>query len=103
MQQEELGTSSDEERRGLLSNGTKRFDADDTLEPPRRGWSRRTSTVLAVALLVVILGAVFGTPLVNILGPRPRPKPDFDRERVRSNGTHDFKKTALIVSIDGLR
>lgn len=100
LQEEELGTSVEEERRGLLSDGPK--DTIDDLDSPRPLWSRKTTIGCAVTFIVLILGYLFGRPLMYLFRPS-HPKPDFNHRLLRSNGTHDFRKTALIVSIDGLR
>lgn len=98
LQQEELGNSSEEERRGLLSNGTKGYDDDDS----RPWWSLSLRTIVyaGTTLVLLVIGIVVG---VRLFAPSSRPRPDFDHRLLRSNGTHDFRKTALIVSIDGLR
>ncbi|CCL98853.1 uncharacterized protein FIBRA_00859 [Fibroporia radiculosa] len=101
LQEEELGTNVEEERRGLLSDGPK--DTSDDSDLPRRFWSRKATISCALAFIVLILGYLFGRPLICLLRPSSRPKPDFNHRLLRSNGTHDFRKTALIVSIDGLR
>ncbi|PCH39896.1 Phosphodiest-domain-containing protein [Wolfiporia cocos MD-104 SS10] len=99
-QQEELGNSTEEERRGLLSNGTKGYDGSPSY---KQGWLRRAATGAAITLAVLLVGAGIGELLYKLMEPSPRTKPDFDHRLLRSNGTHDFRKTALIVSIDGLR
>ncbi|KAI0076312.1 Phosphodiest-domain-containing protein [Panus rudis PR-1116 ss-1] len=93
-----VGNPSDEERRGLLSG-----EDNEGIEIPEPRWkSKKTLSGIAAVLILLILGAVFGPPLYSALKPRP-PHEDFDPRRLRSNGTHYFKKTSLIVSIDGLR
>ncbi|KAH9841758.1 Phosphodiest-domain-containing protein [Rhodofomes roseus] len=98
--QQELGTN-DEERTRLLSDGERTFD--DEVVYSRPAPSRKLVVGVGVGLIVIILGALFGRPLLHALKPRPKPQPDFDHRLLRSNGTHYFKKSALIVSIDGLR
>lgn len=97
LQQEELGNSSEEERRGLLSNGTKGYDDDSR---PWWSLSLRTIVYAGATLVLLVIGIVVG---VRLFAPSSRLRPDFDNRLLRSNGTHDFRKTALIVSIDGLR
>jgi len=95
------GDASDEERRGLLSENEIEVIKDD--EYPSKGWSRRTTYLIGGGLILLILAGVFGPPLLTATSPRPPVREDFDNKRLRSNGTHMYKKTALIVSIDGLR
>ncbi|KAI0086990.1 Phosphodiest-domain-containing protein [Irpex rosettiformis] len=95
----------DEERKGLLSGSTP-HDHEDLYDDaseilPRK--SRKWLYVAATGFIVLLLGAVFGPALLRTIKPRPKPVADFDSQKLRSNGTHLFKKTALIVSIDGLR
>ncbi|CAL1712403.1 unnamed protein product [Somion occarium] len=91
---------ADEERRGLLSG-----DDAERVEfiPPQNNTRRKTLTAAAVVIIVLLLGVAFGPALYAAVVPRSKPHEDFDNQRLRSNGTHHFKKTALIVSIDGLR
>ncbi|KAL6308356.1 Phosphodiest-domain-containing protein [Sparassis latifolia] len=107
---EELGANVDEERKRLLSDGDRPFDDDDGLEdednvPPVSYWARYRRIVLVTTSLLVslIFAIVFLPTLAGLVYPSPRPSADFNSRRLRSNGTHDFRKTALIVSIDGLR
>jgi hypothetical protein len=82
-----------EETHGLLTG----LQVDS--EPATRStWSRRRIAALGAGFIFLILGASFIPPLARTTGGLYT-----DGEIVRSNGTHDFKKTALIVSIDGLR
>ena len=106
--------STSEERKGLLSN----FDIEDNDngEPPRyedqeyvgpRGRTplrKRRVAWIASGLIGVILGAFFLVPLSGSwcrgMGATSGVT---DPSRLLSNGTQDFKRTVLIVSIDGLR
>lgn len=92
----------DEERTGLLSADERTFE-DDTQVPLRPNRTRKYVVGISVGFIVILLGALFGRPLLHSVWPRPKQKPDFDNGLLRSNGTHYFKKSALIVSIDGLR
>ncbi|KAJ7079766.1 alkaline-phosphatase-like protein [Mycena belliarum] len=100
-----------EERKGLLSG------ADDVEGPSdhwkaelsvqtdsqQRGWSQRKILCTASGLIALIVTGVFARIL--LLNPPHAEHPNllFHGEGVRSNGTHDFRRTVLIVSIDGLR
>ncbi|KAK7690300.1 hypothetical protein QCA50_006957 [Cerrena zonata] len=97
------GPASDEERRGLLSEGDIEHETSEELIPPQSNFTRRRITIGAVTIIVLLLGAVAGPALYSAVVPSRKPHEDFDNRRLRSNGTHYFKKTALIVSIDGLR
>ncbi|KAF5360944.1 hypothetical protein D9756_004874 [Leucocoprinus leucothites] len=88
-----------EERKGLLSD-----DYNEKPEPDTHpnAWSTRKIVVTAMSLVgLLITGAVARTLLI----PPPPPHPNllFHGGALRSNGTHDFRRTVLMVSIDGLR
>ena len=101
-----------EERKGLLSN----FDVDDrdNGEPPRyedeeyaeprerAPLQKRRILWIAGGLIALILGASFLAPLSRMCGMGATNRLT-DPSRLLSNGTHEFKRTVLIVSIDGLR
>ncbi|CAK5284008.1 unnamed protein product [Mycena citricolor] len=108
-----------EERKGLLS------DPDDTLADKQwslhspdadpsetdsisRPWSRKRILCAAISLIVLLATGAFARSF--LLSPpqgSPRipahPNLAFHGDELRSNGTHDFRRTVLIVSIDGLR
>ncbi|KAF9783811.1 alkaline-phosphatase-like protein [Thelephora terrestris] len=102
------------ERKGLLSN----LDAEDhdNGEPPRyedeeyakpRGRTplrKRSVAWIAGSFIALILGASFLVPVsrgwCSGIDSASRVT---DPSRLLSNETHDFKRTVLIVSIDGLR
>lgn len=101
-----------EERKGLLSN----FDVDDrdNGEPPhyedeeyaepRERAPLRKRRILGIAggLIALILGASFLAPLSRMCGIGAANRL-LDPSKLLSNGTHEFKRTVLMVSIDGLR
>ncbi|KAF7314540.1 Type I phosphodiesterase nucleotide pyrophosphatase [Mycena kentingensis (nom. inval.)] len=114
------GKGDREERKGLLAGTQDAFspaedvwkaDADDDdLDPSNStgGWSRKRILFAATALVLLILTGV--TARTFLLSTRPphdetdtHPNLLFHGDGLRSNGTHDFKRTVLIVSIDGLR
>ena len=98
-----------EERKGLLSN----FDVEDDGGPPRYGDEEylgprersplRKSTVprIVSGFVALIIGIAFFLPMSSWCGKMASRL--MDPSRLLSNGTHDFKHTVLIVSIDGLR
>jgi hypothetical protein len=103
-----------EERKGLLSH----FDVDDRdngelphyedeeyAEPRERTpLQKRRIAWIAGGFIALILGASFLVPTLRMwcsgMGDASRPT---DPSKLLSNGTHEFKRTVLIVSIDGLR
>lgn len=103
-----------EERKGLLSN----FDVEDhdTAEPPhyedeeyaelRKHTPLRKRKIACIAggFITLILGASFLVPLSRVwCGGMCAASRPTDPSKLLSNGTHEFKPTVLIVSIDGLR
>ncbi|KAJ6627839.1 alkaline-phosphatase-like protein [Mycena sp. CBHHK59/15] len=100
------GDFDDEERKGLLSGAegsSSHWKAEAVdLEPDApRGWSQNKLIGTAAAFITLLITGAFARTL--LLSPPPHPNLLFHGEGVRSNGTHDFKRTVLIVSIDGLR
>ena len=109
-----LSRPTPEERKGLLSN----FEVDDhdNGDPPRyedeehvesRGRTplrKRKIVCIAGSFIALILGASFLVPLSRMwcdgAGATSRLT---DPSKLLSNGTHEFRRTVLIVSIDGLR
>lgn len=94
-----LESAEVEERKGLLSE-----DYNQTPEPDTTPnvWSRRKIVVTAAVLIgLLITGAITRSLLVS--PPFSHPNLAFHRGSLRSNGTHDFRRTVLMVSIDGLR
>ena len=84
-----------EERRGLLTGEEdKEYKEDVPAE-----WSSKKVFGVAIAFILLLVGAVVAkTKLATLF----RPSKAYHDE-IRSNGTNDFRKTVLIVSIDGLR
>ncbi|KAL5501745.1 hypothetical protein ACEPAH_9005 [Sanghuangporus vaninii] len=104
------------ELRGLLS-GVQNTRKPDTNSKRGRGlfvewfensepWSRKNMALVAGILIILLLGAAL-VPRDLFSGRSCRksthPNSKFVGTELRSNGTHDFKRTVLIVSIDGLR
>ncbi|KAJ7069556.1 alkaline-phosphatase-like protein [Mycena amicta] len=108
--------SDKEERKGLLSGTEDAFNpaeedwkADPELDDldTEHGWSRRKIIFAAAALIFLLITGVMARTF--LLSPTHPPSQEthpnllFHGDGLRSNGTHDFKRTVLIVSIDGLR
>jgi hypothetical protein len=91
------------EEEGLLSgvvDGASKHPEE--IEPP--SWSQKRIIGTAVFFIALLISGVFVRRLV--WGPIPHPNYSLwssGEGELRSNGTHDFKRTVLIVSIDGLR
>ncbi|KAJ6530390.1 alkaline-phosphatase-like protein [Mycena vulgaris] len=99
--------TSHEERKGLLSGSDEgpsdTWKAELEAEPDvQRGWSQNRIIGTAVGLIVLLITGAFARTLL-LSPPTTHPNLLFHGEGVRSNGTHDFRRTVLIVSIDGLR
>ncbi|KAF8500851.1 Phosphodiest-domain-containing protein [Russula emetica] len=103
--QEHISLSSpSEERKGLLSG----FDTSSDIEAEEHKQSslcHLLSFGLArIAVVVVgLLCLVFGLLCWFSAPPSSITPLHFNGDTLRSNGTHDFKRTVLLVSIDGLR
>lgn len=99
----------DAEMRGLLSGERiQNHDLEEKEQIHRRDWTRilpRRMTYLAVGLILLILSAFLAPSSWYTSAPQPSEhrNAQFGGQVLRSNGTHDFKRTVLIVSIDGLR
>ncbi|KAJ8593020.1 Phosphodiest-domain-containing protein [Rhizopogon salebrosus TDB-379] len=96
--------ASPAERRGLLSDvdavDTANTDLEEQLKSlalPGPSKTRKRLAGLSVLLSLIIAAALYE------LWPRPRHDTGSGRDALYSNGTHEFKKTVLMVSIDGLR
>jgi hypothetical protein len=93
-----------EEREGLLS-GFDTFSASEAEKLEQSSLCHLLSfglariAVVAAGLLCLIFGLLywFSAPPSSITLLH------FNGDTLRSNGTHDFKRTVLLVSIDGLR
>ena len=95
-----------EERTGLLNPSHDNLHEEahdiDELDTKPGTWSRKKLTTTAILLIGLL---VTGTFARTVLWSKP------DRKQraaslsggLYSNGTHDYRRTVLIVSIDGLR
>ncbi|EPQ54545.1 Phosphodiest-domain-containing protein [Gloeophyllum trabeum ATCC 11539] len=92
--------TSDEERKGLLSGDVQ--DRPDPELSGKRPWTKRI-LVLATAAALLLLGVAAGECLLSRRADKNTLRATFLKDAVRSNGTHDFKPTVLVVSIDGLQ
>jgi len=91
-----------EERKALLTSGSDEPDdhsLDDVEDKP--GWSSRKIALTAMALIMLLITGIFARMV--LYGFPGRRRQAASSSILRSNGTHEFKPTVLIVSIDGLR
>lgn len=119
----------DEAKEALLSKHRSQYadayvdDGDETLvEAPGTSWRQKSSpgdedqrrkgrrrTMFGVAsfLIFIILAAVWGRPLFlhapHTLQTQEELALQNDPNAILSNGTHQYQKTVLLVSIDGFR
>jgi hypothetical protein len=103
--QEHISLSSpSEEREGLLS-GVDTLSAIEAKELKQSSLYHLLPFGLARITVVVagLLGLVFGLLCWFAAPPSSITPLHFNGDALRSNGTHDFKRTVLLVSIDGLR
>uniref|UniRef100_A0A8H7XQR2 Phosphodiest-domain-containing protein n=1 Tax=Psilocybe cubensis TaxID=181762 RepID=A0A8H7XQR2_PSICU len=97
-----------EERKGLLIDADENLDDhdeyfEDDIPTTRSSWSRRKITTTAIVIIgLLVTGALARTVLFGSPG-RMTNHSAFSGEELRSNGTALFKRTVVVVSIDGLR
>ena len=89
-----------EERKALLPSGNGEPDNSEDVED-KDAWSSRRITLTALVLIILLITGAF--TLLVLCGSHGRKRQLAASSFLRSNGTHEFKPTVLIVSIDGLR
>ena len=89
-----------EERKALLPSGSGEPDNSEDIED-KDGWSSRKIILTALVLIILLITGAF--TLMRLCGSPGRKRQHAASSTLRSNGTHEFKPTVLIVSIDGLR
>ena len=90
-----------EERKALLPSGNGEPDNSEDIED-KDGWSSRKIILTALVLIILLITGAF-TLMGLVCGFPGRMRQHAASSTLRSNGTHEFKPTVLIVSIDGLR
>ncbi|KAH7927802.1 Phosphodiest-domain-containing protein [Leucogyrophana mollusca] len=96
----------DEERQGLLSAvDAQDNDQEQDLQDKSESAPHTSNKwkLLAAATGIAVVAALGSLALWDRARTVPRRTPHFDKDTVFNNGTHDFKRTVLMVSIDGLR
>ena len=89
-----------EERKGLLSTTDDDYDDGPEDHSDAKPWKRKKIVFTAFIFIALLITGVIARALLRT---RPSPRHPFTGTVLRSNGTHEFKRTVLIVSIDGLR
>ncbi|KAK0487700.1 alkaline-phosphatase-like protein [Armillaria novae-zelandiae] len=92
-----------EEREGLLSGSQSQSQCEKGEDALHPAWPRNRIVGVAASFILLLICGTFARSLACSRGPYSHPNLHFQGEEVRSNGTHDFKRTVLIISIDGLR
>src|SRR5260370_37153446 len=93
-----------EERRALLYSSNEDIEDDHKRNTKSEAWPTKNILITALAFIVLlILGTFTRTMLCPMPGGWGHSKSTQPGNELFSNGTHDFKQTVLIVSIDGLR
>ena len=90
-----------EERKGLLSTTDDDYDDGPEDHSDTKPWKRKKIVFTAFIFIALLITGVIARALLRTR--RPSPRHPFTGTVLRSNGTHEFKRTVLIVSIDGLR
>jgi hypothetical protein len=97
----------DEELRGLLSDADNedlpQYDEGDHSGARRRPLHKKKIAAIAAGLVTCLLGASLFRPLYRHWCNHYTDNQQKLQNQLLSNGTHEFKRTVLIVSIDGLR
>jgi len=112
--QDKPGKHTPEERKGLLSNfsvgdrrGGKPPSYEDEEHAAPRGRTppqKKGISCITGGLIALILGVSFLSPMSRIwCGGMGSGGQSTGPSGLLSNGTHEFKRTVLIVSLDGLR
>lgn len=87
-----------EERRRLLNE-----DCIEKSEPETQPRAWPTQKIAITTLILTGLLITGTVAWMDLIWPYSRHKFPFHEDALRSNGTHDFRRTVLMVSIDGLR
>jgi hypothetical protein len=99
---------ANEEREGLLAgiDASDDYRRDNKATRPAfsEAWpSKRMAVITVISLISLLVGSAFALAFFYTTPPPAHPDLDFQGHALRSNGTHNFKRTVIMVSIDGLR
>ncbi|KAG8867408.1 hypothetical protein FRC20_005847 [Serendipita sp. 405] len=83
---------------GSTSLGSRKSSVGST-----RRKRRRIGALAAVSVSVILLGGIFARPFLFDKPPSSKHSDSYDPDIRLWNGTHEYQKTVLLVSIDGLR
>ncbi|KAF8512855.1 Phosphodiest-domain-containing protein [Hysterangium stoloniferum] len=109
MSPQEYDLPEREEREGLLSGATSSKEVLVEDEHLVKGWSRKALVITAISFIGVLLIASLLPSYLGLISSATlysaaqNDHIDLQSGAFKSNGTHDFKSTVLVVSIDGLR
>ena len=93
-----------DESKGLLSGDIWDDLSDvDSEGGERSGWSRGRLLCAASSFIFLLITGAFARAWYARPPPPHNSYTIQDAGDLRSNGTHEFRRTVLIVSIDGLR
>lgn len=95
------GDGDDDEHGYLFEDAPATSMKSRRTSPSAAQRRRRRVICIAAVLAGIILGALLSRPL--LYWDRPYTKFFDDPHAIMSNGTHNYQKTVLVVSIDGLR
>ena len=102
----------DEERKRLLPGidndendiAPELIKAANPFHSNQETWPSRRVAIISVAFLtILIFGGIFALSFFYSAPTKAHPDLDYKGHTLRSNGTHSFKRTVVVVSIDGLR
>lgn len=91
-------SNNTEERRGLLDEDV---EYDHKLISTSQSWPAKHILTTALAVIALLVFGIFARTM-HCTMPGLWGHPQASTELL-SNGTHNYKKTVVIVSIDGLR
>jgi hypothetical protein len=94
-----------DERRGLLYTSSEDLEDDYNRNTKSESWPTKNILITALAFIALLILGTFTRTMLCVMPDRwgHSKSAQSGSGVLFSNGTHDFKQTVLIVSIDGLR
>ena len=93
-----------DERHGLLDHSVEDMEDDYRRNTKSESWPTKNILITALAFIALLILGIFTRTMLCVMPDRwGHSKSTQSGSGLFSNGTHDFKQTVLIVSIDGLR